>query len=295
MLSIVISAYKEPGISKAIESILSQKINESYELIIIAPDKETEKIVKSFQKQNKSIIYFKDQGKGKVNGLNEVFPACKGRVIILTDGDVYLGENSINSIINAFKDKSIGCISGRPVTLNQRTTMLGYWSHLLYDAAHKVRYGLSSNGKFLEASGYLFAFLNDGTIKTLPPDVAEDSITPYYFYKKGYSIGYVPEAKVYVKNPTNTKDFIKQRKRTNASHSKLSYYASDMPRVKTFWNEIRIGTFFALGYPMTFKEFVWTLALFFIRLYAWLSMFLDSITPKKTVYRDDWERIESTK
>jgi len=296
MLSIIIPAFKEPGIKKAIDSILNQKAKEDYELIISAPDEETESIVKEYQKKHKNVIFHKDKRKGKVHALNEAFQICKGRIIIVTDGDVYLNNAAINSIISAFKDKNVGCISGRPVTLNQRSNMIGYWSHLLYDAAHEIsRLEWNKKSNFIETSGYLFAFLNNGTVKELPPDVAEDSITPYYFYKKGYSIKYVPEAEVYVKNPTNLEDFIKQRKRTNASHNKLRYYAPDMPRVKTFWNEIKKGTFFALSYPKTLKEFIWTLFLFLIRFYTWILMFADKIIPKKIVYKDDWERIESTK
>ncbi len=294
MLSIIITAYKEPGIRKAVDSILNQTIKESYELIVSAPDEETANIINEYKKKHKNVIYHKDAGKGKVHALNEVFKICHGRIIVLTDGDVYLGGNSINFIVAAFKDKKVGCVSGKPVTLNTRDSMLGYFSHLLYDAAHKVRINpITPN--FLEASGYLFAFLNNGIIKELPHDVAEDSITPYLFYRQGYFIKYVPEAVAHVKNPINVKDFIKQRKRTSASHNKLSYYAPDMPRVKTFWNEIKIGTLFALSYPKNIREFIWTLALFAVRFYMWLSLFIKNLKPNATVYRDDWERIESTK
>lgn len=294
MISIIIPAFNEPGIKKAIDSILNQNIKEDYELIVSAPDDRTEGIVRGYKKNNNSLFYHKDDRKGKVHALNEVFRICKGRIIIITDGDVFVSNNAVNSIIDVFDDRKVGCVSGRPITLNKRDTMLGYWSNLLYDAAHSVRlHPLKKD--FIETSGYLFAFLNNGTIKNLPPDVAEDSITPYYFYKKGYAVKYAPKAEVYVKNPTNIRDFIKQRERTNASHYKLKLYAPDMPRVKTFWNEIKIGTFFALKYPRTFNEFVWTLLLFFIRFYSWALLFANSVIPKKTVYRDDWERIESTK
>lgn len=294
MISIVIPAFNEPGIRKAIEAILNQDIKEDYELIVSAPDGETESIVNSFKKSHSNIIYHKDERKGKVHALNEVFSICKGRIIIITDGDVYVSDGAINKITEAFDDNKVGCVSGRPVTLNSRNSMLGYWSHLLYDAAHNVRSNPLKKD-FIETSGYLFAFLNNGIIKELPPDVAEDSITPYYFYKKGYAIRYVPAAEVYVKNPTNLKEFIKQRERTNASHNNLGHYAPDMPRVKTFWNEVRIGTFFALRYPKNIKEFAWTIALFFIRFYSWLLLFLNKLISNKAVYRDDWERIESTK
>src|SRR3989344_7301511 len=154
MLSIIITANKEPGIKQAIDSILNQTVKEKYELVVSAPDAETESIVKDYKKKHKNVIYHKDAGRGKVHALNEAFKICRGRIVILTDGDVCLGNNSINALVCAFDDKKVGCVSGRPVTLNPRDSMLGYFSHLLYDAAHRVRLNPITPG-FIEASGYL--------------------------------------------------------------------------------------------------------------------------------------------
>ena len=177
--------------------------------------------------------------------------------------------------------------------LNKKNNMLGFWSHLLADAgAHKVRRDLDLNDQFLECSGYLFAFRN--TIKSIPTDVAEDAHIPYLFWKQGYKIKYVPEAKVFVKYPNNLKDFIKQRVRTAKSHEKLKKYSKEFPHVKSFWNEIRLGTCKALIYPSNFKEFLWTLCLFPLRLYIWLVVFFQTKVFKKQ-YTDAWERVESTK
>ncbi len=295
MISIIITAFKEPKtIGRAIEAFLKQKIREEYELIVACPDKETEDVVKKYMKKYKQIKHFKDPGKGKSYALNLLFKIAKGRILTLTDGDVYVGENSVNEILKLFEDPKIGCVTGRPVSTNPRNEMLGYWSHLLYDAgAHRIRKEKFERGEFLECSGYLFAFRN-GIIKEIPLDVAEDSIIPYYFWKKGYKIGYAEKAVVYVKNPTNLRDFIKQRKRTAGAHVKLTKYAPDFPKVKSFWNEVKKGTFWALSYPKNLKEFCWTLLLFFVRLYIWISLFID-IKFKKKYYHDAWERIESTK
>lgn len=289
MISVIITAFNEPGVKKAIDSVLKQDIKEKYELIVAAPDKETEDLVKKYKK----VKYFKDPGKGKSYALNLLFKKVKGDILILTDGDLILGENSINEILKSFEDESVGCVSGRPFPLDSRSNMLGYWSHLLYNAgAHRIRKERSDKNKFLECSGYLFAFRN--IIKKIPLDVAEDSIIPYYFWKKGYKIKYAENSLVYVKNPDNLKDFIKQRKRTSGAHSKLHYYAPDFPKVKSFFNEIRKGSFWALSYPMNIKEFIWTLCLFPIRFYIWVSYYYDWKFKNKG-YEDGWEKAESTR
>ena len=185
MISIVITAFKEPLVYRAIEAILFQKIKEDFELVIAAPDKETEELVKEYHKKYKQIRFFKDPGKGKSFALNLLFKELKGRIWIFTDGDVFLDNGAINAMLDLFKDEKIGCVCGRVMCENPRYTMFGYWGKLLADVgAHRIRKELFKQKQFLECSGYLFGFRNNGVITSIPVDVAEDSIIPYYFWKK---------------------------------------------------------------------------------------------------------------
>ncbi len=295
MISIVITSFNEPdSVKKAVQCILKNNLKEKYELIIVAPDKKTEELANEFNKENKSIKYFKDPGKGKSFALNLVFRILKGRIWVFTDGDVYVGDNSINEVLKIFNDESVGCVCGRPVSLNSKRKMLGFWSQLLYEAgAHKIRKELNDAGQFLEGTGYLFAF-RDNITKNIPLNIAEDSIIPYLTMKKGYKIKYAENAFVYVKNPTTIQDFVKQKIRTAKSHESLEDYAPFFPKVKSFKNEVKKGTFRALRYPSSLKEFIWTIILFFVRLYIWLRVKFDEKILKKK-YSDSWERIETTK
>jgi len=290
MISIIITSYKEPKtIGRAIEAVLNNKIKEKHEIIVAAPDKETAAVIKKY----KQVKYFKDKGLGKSNALNQLFNKAKGDILILTDGDVFISPNAIKEITNAFKDKKVGCVSGRPIASNDKNTMLGYFNHLLLDAgAHEIRNKLNQQGKFLECTGYLFAFRNK--VKDIPTDVAEDAYIPYILWKEGYKIKYIPKAKVFVRYPNNIKDFIKQRVRTAKSHETLRKYIENFPRVKSFWNEIKMGTIKAITYAKNIKEFIWRLCLFPIRLYIWILVFIERKI-KKEEYTDAWERIESTK
>lgn len=295
MISIIITSFNEPeNVKRAIQSILNNNINEKYELIVAAPDKETEQIVKQFRVKNKNVTYFRDPGKGKSFALNLVFKLLKGRIWIFTDGDVFVKSNAINELLNTFNDPLVGCATGRPVPINSKKTILGFWSYLLADAgAHNIRKELSDKDSFLECTGYLFAF-KDNITKNIPLNVAEDSIIPYLVMKKGYKIKYAENAIVYIKGPTNFRDFVRQKIRTAKSHESLENYAPFFPKVKSFKNEIKKGTLWALSYPKTIKEFFWTILLFFVRLYIWIKAKFDEKIIKKK-YSDAWERIESTK
>ena len=293
MISIIITSFKEPNLNRAINAILNQKINYKREIIIVAPDEDAKSLVKIYSKKYKNLKYFKDPGKGKSYALNLLLKKLNSDILILTDGDVYLGNNSINEIMGLFKNPKIGVVTGRPVPQESRDNKLGYFANLLFYGAHNIRKKLFNENKFLECSGYLFAFRNK-VIKGFPLDVAEDAIIPYIFYIKNYKIGYAEKALVYVKNPDNFRDWLKQRKRTAKGHENLLKYYPDFPRVKSFWNEIRIGFFWALSYPRRIREMYWTILLMFARFYMWILALTESKFSRKQ-YQDAWGRVESTK
>jgi len=294
-LSIVITSSNEPKtIGKAIESFTGQKIKENYELIIVAPDKETWKIVDSYSKKDRRIKLFKDQAKGKSSAINLVLPHLKGEIIILSDGDVSVLNNSINEIVKKFRDKKTGCVSGRPVPQNSKKNIFGYWSHLLCNAAHELREKRARKNEFLECSGYLWAFRTK-VIRKFPVDVAEDTIVPIMFYLKNYKIKYASEAKVFVKYPDNLKDFLEQKRRAAGSHENIGRYVNprQIPRMKTFLNEL-LGSFSLFFFASSLKEFFYTLLLFPFRFYIWVNLFYNTSFRNKR-YTDKWRRVESTK
>jgi len=294
-ITILITAFKEQKtIGKAIEAALNQKTNYKYEVIVSAPDKETLEIAKKYTKKDKRLKIFKDPGKGKSYALNLIFEKIKTDILILTDGDVYISENSIEDIANLFLDPEIGCVTGRPVPIEDKKNKYGYWANFLFDAAHKIRKDAFEKNSFIECSGYLFAFRKE-KIKKIPLDVAEDTVIPYMFWEKGYKIGYAENAKVYVKNVDNWKDWITQKTRTSKSHETLHKYVDviSTPRVKSFKRESK-GILDVIKYPKNILEISWTLQLVLARLYMWLKVFKDTKIKNKH-YRDAWQRVESTK
>ena len=293
-LSIVITSFKEPNIDEAIKAILTQNIPYEYELFVVAPDEATRKVTEKFKKSYKQVKFFKDPGKGKSYALKLVMKKLDGDITIITDGDVCLAENSIREIVKPFENNKIGVVTGRVVSINNKSNMLGYWSHVLCDAgAHSIRQELHEKAEFLECSAYLMAFRSN-VIAEFPLDVAEDAYIPYMFYKKGYRIAYSPNAQVLVKWPTNFNDWVKQKIRTAKAHETLDKYAPDFPRVKSFKNEIIQGWHRALSYPQNAKEFAWTFPLFAARLYVWANVIADTKLKQKH-YQDAWDRVDSAR
>jgi len=298
MIDIIITSYNEPKSTlRAVNAFLNQNIQEEFRIIVCDPFEEVREFIKK-EIKDKRVGFFLDPGEGKSYALNLLFEKLKSDkkedIFILTDGDVYVSDNTINEISNAFKSQEIGCVTGKPTSVDERNTQFGYWSHLLFSGAHKVREKLSNEKKFFECSGYLFA-IRKAVISDFPLDVSEDSVIPYLFWQKGYKIKYLSNVEVYVKNPDNIKDWENQKIRNIKGHENLSKLFPEMPRTKTFWNEIKYGFFHTLLYPQNFKEFSWTLSLLKARYKIYDKAFKD-LNNEKT-YSDGWREteIKSTK
>lgn len=295
MISLIITSYKEPKtIGKAIEAALGQKTRHKYEVLVSAPDKETLDVARKYAAKDKRLKIFKDPGKGKMFALNLLYKKLNSDILILTDGDVWISKNSVEDIVNLFSDKKIGCVTGRPVPTENKKSKYGYWANFLFDSAHRLRKTAFENGKFIECSGYLFAHRKNKNIR-IPLDTAEDAIIPYFFWEKGFKIGYAEKAEVYVRNVNNWKDWIKQKVRTSKAHETLEKYVDTKktPRVKSFKTEAA-GIYYLLTYPSNIKQLYWSFLLAFSRLYMWVLVFYNSRV-KKFESVDNWERIESTK
>jgi cellulose synthase/poly-beta-1,6-N-acetylglucosamine synthase-like glycosyltransferase len=303
MINIIITSYNEPKSTvKAVRTFLNQKdLKEKFKILVVDPFPETHEFLKKeFSKEMKKglVEFFLDPGEGKAYALNilfqDLFSKGKNDVFILTDGDVYVSDNTVSEIMKKFSDEKVGCVTGRPISVDSRNKKYGLWAKVLFAGVDKTRRKLSRERKFFECSGYLFAIRN-GVLTDFPMETSEDSIIPYLFWKKGYRVEYADRAEVYVKNPGNWKDWLNQKIRNIKAHENLSKIAPDMPRTKSLFNEIREGAFFAIKQARDLKEFFWIIQLYFARLYLYIKAF--SELRKKTEYKDGWREteIESTK
>jgi len=293
MIDIIITSYNEPKSTlRAVNAFLKQKIKQEFRITVVDPFPEVGKFLKKNIK-SKRFNFYLDTGEGKSYALNLLFQELgssnKNDIFILTDGDVYVSENSVFDIMKKFSDEKVGCVTGKPVSLDSRKTKYGYWAGLLFAGIDRVRDRFSDGKKFFECSGYLFA-IRKGVISDFPLEASEDSIIPYLFWKKGYNIAYAGAAEVYVKNPSNWKDWRNQKIRNIKGHENLNKIVPNMPRTKSFWNEIREGTIFALSFPRNLRELSWTAQLMFARLYIYIRAFFE--LKKKKIYHDGWRETE---
>lgn len=300
MISIIVPAYREEKtIGRAVEAILSQisALKDECELILVCPDEETrsaaEKVVSQFNFQN--FVYIKDTpkayGGGKIGALNLAFKQARGDIFICTDGDVYVDEGSLSELVKPFEKKRVGGVTGRPVCMNKRDSLFGYWGHMFMDAAHKKRSETLGKGEFYVMSGYLLALRNFKF--EIPDGVLDDVYISYKIKDLGYDVAYASDARVVVKQPSNLKDWLKQKVRSVAGDDMLRKYFPNQKESRSIWGDVAY-LFFPIQYASSLKEFLWSLLQYPLRLYIWLSSWWKTrIEGKRS--SDIWERTVSSK
>lgn len=293
-LSILLVGYKEEKtIGRAIDAFLAQNIPFSYEILLAAPDLPTATVMQAYAAHHKHVHFFSDPGRGKPVALNLLFSKARGEFLVLSDGDVYVAPGAVAELLKPYVHAHVGAVCGRPVSLNSRRTMLGYFSHLLTDVgAHRTRLAYRKQGKFIVCSGYLFSMRN--LHLQIPEDaLADDAVMSHMIARRGYTIMYAPHALVYVQFPTTLSDWFLQKRRSAGGYVQLKKYFPRVKRMRSFTSEVVEGFLKPFLYPRNVLEFLWTILLYPLRLLLWLLIFLDSFRQRS--FSDLWVPVKSTK
>jgi len=291
MVSVVITTYKELNtLPKALEVIKKEKIVD--EILVVAPDQETENLVKE---KYPEVRFFKNEKVVKPAALNLGLSKAKGEIVVLTDGDVIIKEGSINLLVKALEKEESGLACGRPVSLNLKDNLFGYWSHFLTFAAHQMRL----KNKIFPASGNLCALKKNLFSLISEETMIDDALITQVVLSKGYQVVYLQEAEVFVKYPKNFKDWIKQKIRATGGYIeklkiKNEKLKIEVGKMRNLGQEIKEGIGMFFTYPKNLKEFFWTILLYLARIYLWFLIFWQ-IKIRKRGAKDLWKRVESTK
>lgn len=313
MISVIIASFKEPkSIGRCISSIANRKysgIPVDFEIIQVSPDAPTLNAGRKEANKNnlgkKKYIQLKDPRKGKPYALKMAFKKAKGDILILTDGDTFFEKNAVKELLKPFEDDRVGGVSGRPVSQDSKDNVYGYWGNLLSDSAHdrrsKTMVEVKGKGYFVSKetffpmSGYIMAVRNLD-IKLPSNALSDDAYISYFVRNKGMEIGYTPKAICYVKYPRNLKDYLKQKVRSLGGFTQLKQMGIFKKDKQSRSFGIELGyAGFVLKYAKNFREFIWSLLLFPVRLITWIKIFWERSILRKDMPKSGWERIESTK
>lgn len=222
--SVGICAYnEEKNIGRLLKNILSHKSKHQLVKIIVVSSGSTDRtdaIIKSLQQKNNKIkLIIEAKRKGKWSAVNKILFENKSKFLVMTDADCLLADKAIDFLLAGFS-RGIGVVGGKTIPVNKGNGFWSYGARLRYQLFHFGALIGSDRGDHCHLSGYLYA-IRKGLVNSIPPLICDDLYIGVQVKKKGFRIIYQPNAQVYIKHPTNLRDFIHQRVNIRLGHLQI--------------------------------------------------------------------------
>jgi cellulose synthase/poly-beta-1,6-N-acetylglucosamine synthase-like glycosyltransferase len=247
--SVGVTAHNEQAnIGKLLDRLVNQELStvEIPEIIVVASgctDRTVEIIEEWRQRDPRIRLLVQHEREGKPAAVSLFIQNAHEDICVLESGDTVPGPDTIERLVAPFADPQVGMTGAQKIPVNAPDDVVGYLSHLRLRMEHELCLEIPRLGE-------LVAFRK--VFDRIPPDVAMDeAFAEALVVKRGMSVHYVPEAKVYNMGPSTVSDFIRQRRRNYAGHlhlkRKYGYRVSslDSPRVLRIaldevWKAIRV-------------------------------------------------------
>ncbi len=162
-------------------------------------------------------VLHKPERSGKIAAMNRAMKYVKTPIVIFSDANTLLGEQSILKIAQMFSDPKTGCVSGEKRIFNankEAASAAGegiYWKYesalKRWDAELKTAVG---------AAGELFAIRTELYNEVEPDTLLDDFIISLRVAMQGYKIDYDPEAYAQETASANVKEELKRKIRIAA-------------------------------------------------------------------------------
>ena len=207
---------------------------------------------------------------GKIEAMNRGVEFSKAPILMFSDANTLLSENSLRAVVSHFKDKTVGCVAGEKQFFkvhDQPVASVGegfYWK--IESWLKQLDYQFYST---IGATGELFAVRRELFSRVEPDTLLDDFMISMRITQQGFRVAYEPKAVASEHGSSNVREELKRKFRIAAG-----CYQS-MFRLKKLLNPFfNFKLFFQY---MSHKVLRWTLApialivIFFSNLYIVLT------------------------
>lgn len=213
-ITVGICAYNEAQIiGRAIRSIFSQKLSgiTVKEVLVVSSGSTdgTDGIVTELSKEYPRLRLFRqDKREGKNSAINCYLDNKTCDIVVMLNADNVFGtDDSLQKLVEPFRDPKVGITGGRPVPTNDKKDRIGFAVQMMWHMHHEL-------ALLHPKVGELIAFRDIGT--RLPTDMQSDEdIIKMKLEQSGYICVYVGDSIILNRGPETLDDFMKQRIRVN--------------------------------------------------------------------------------
>lgn len=198
-------------------------------------------------------VYHEEARGGKIGAMNRGMKFVKTPIVIFSDGNTTLGENSIREIVNLFKNPKVGCVSGEKRIVNKDAdAAAGAGEGIYWKYESTLKKWDAELYSVVGAAGELFAIRTELWQEVEKDTLLDDFIISLRVAMSGYTIQYNPEAYAIETASANVKEELKRKIRISAGG------IQSVVRLKSLLNVFKYGTL-SFQY-ISHRVLRWTLA-----------------------------------
>lgn len=162
-------------------------------------------------------VYHEDARGGKIGAMNRGMKFVKTPIVIFSDGNTNLGEDSIQEIVNLFKDPKVGCVSGeKRIYQKGKDAAAGAGEGLYWKYESTLKKWDAEWYSVVGAAGELFAIRTELWQEVEKDTLLDDFIISLRVAMSGYTIQYNPNAYAVETASANVKEELKRKIRISA-------------------------------------------------------------------------------
>lgn len=161
-------------------------------------------------------VYHEDVRGGKIGAMNRGMKFIKTPIVIFSDGNTMLGKESVQRIVDMFKDPKVGCVSGEKRIFSKDSDAAVGSEGIYWKYESKLKKWDAELYSVVGAAGELFAVRTELFQEVEKDTLLDDFIISLRIAMNGYTIQYDPEAYAIESASANVQEELKRKIRIAA-------------------------------------------------------------------------------
>lgn len=167
------------------------------------------------------IVVLEARREGKMGAVRKVFQNATGEILVLSSADIRAGRHSISQLVRALaSDRNLGVVDSQVELVNGDAKLADRVSIFLWELHNEMLDQLDTEGRLGHVAGDLIA-VRRNLLGALPDLINDDAYIALETRRKGYLVGRVPNAHVWIAGPRTPADYVSQRSRVLTGHMQL--------------------------------------------------------------------------
>jgi cellulose synthase/poly-beta-1,6-N-acetylglucosamine synthase-like glycosyltransferase len=197
-------------------------------------------------------VYHEDARGGKIGAMNRGVKFVKSPIVIFSDGNTMLGKESVQRIVDMFKDPKVGCVSGEKRIFSKDSDSAVGSEGIYWKYESTLKKWDAELYSVVGAAGELFAVRTELFQEVEKDTLLDDFIVSLRIAMQGYTIQYDPEAYAIESASADVKEELKRKIRIAAGG------IQSIVRLSPLLNPFKYGTL-SFQY-ISHRVLRWTLA-----------------------------------